>query len=60
MNQNPTSIHTPKQSHKDTQVSQAQVGKMRRGLDQMMGLFRKAEEKIQAGIWKVIGVFFGK
>ena len=47
MNQNPTSTHTP---NKDTPVSQAQ----------MMGLLKKAEEKIQEGIWKVIRVFVDK
>ena len=47
-------------SHTDRDASQAQSGKMRGSLEQMLGLLKKAEEKIHKGVWKVLWIFFGK
>jgi len=58
--QKPTSTHTPKQSHGDSEMNKVQLEKTRGSLERMLGLLKKAEEKIQEGIWKVIRIFFGK
>ena len=57
MKQRPASIHTLEQSHEDSEVTQVQLEKTRGGLEQMLDLLKKAEEKIQQGFWKVIRIF---
>ena len=47
-------------SHTDRDASEAQFGKMRGSLEQMLGLLKKAEKKIQNGVWKVLWIFSGE